>query len=362
MIEVAITHSFGAFHLDVTIEAGDGVTALFGRSGAGKTSILSAVAGVMTPDAGRIVVGGRVLFDHARGIDVPVHKRRIGTVFQDGRLFPHMTIRQNLTFAERFAHGPTDTAHLVSLLGLDPLLRRRPAALSGGEKQRVAIARALLARPGALLLDEPLASLDDARKAEFLPYLERLSREARVPILYVSHSLAEVTRLASSVVLIREGTSVAAGPISDVFADPEATAMMGTRDAGAVVEGTLQAHDAADGLTAVALSRETLLLPAIAAPVGQRVRVRLRARDVILARTKPEDLSTRNIWPVTVESLHEGEGPGALIALKTGQDRLLARVTRRAARALDLAPGTPCYAVLKAFSVPPEDITLLPSG
>src|ERR671931_1108660 len=208
MLEVDIEHRLAEFELDIHFRSGRGLTALFGRSGAGKTSVVNAIAGLIRPQRGRIVVDGSVLVDTEKGLFAPTHRRRVGYVFQEGRLFPHLTVRHNLLFGRRFA---PDTARsigfddVVELLGIGPLLDRRPGRLSGGEKQRVAIGRALLARPRLLLMDEPLASLDARRKDEILPYLERLRDQASVPIVYVSHSVAEVTRLATTIVLISDG-------------------------------------------------------------------------------------------------------------------------------------------------------------
>jgi molybdate transport system ATP-binding protein len=205
ILEVDIEHRLGAFELDIHFRSGRGLTALFGRSGAGKTSIVNVIAGLVRPERGRIVVDGSALIDTERGIRVRAHRRRVGYVFQEDRLFPHLTVRQNLLFGRWFAIGTTPVARLddvVDLLGIGALLDRRPARLSGGEKQRVAIGRALLASPRLLLMDEPLASLDASRKDEILPYIERLRDQAGVPIVYVSYSVAEVTRLASTIVLI----------------------------------------------------------------------------------------------------------------------------------------------------------------
>jgi molybdate transport system ATP-binding protein len=203
-LSVRFAHRFGDFSLDVAFEAPQGVTALFGRSGSGKTSVVNAVAGLVKPETGCIQLGETVLFDAARRISVPVHQRRLGYVFQEGRLFPHLSVRQNLLYGSWFAPRETgvDYDRVVGMLGIDGLLERRPGGLSGGEKQRVAIGRALLANPQLLLMDEPLAALDEERKAEILPYLERLCAETAIPVLYVSHSMAEVARLATTLVLM----------------------------------------------------------------------------------------------------------------------------------------------------------------
>src|SRR5215470_10102307 len=209
MLEVDVQHRLGAFTLDAHFRSGPGLTALFGRSGAGKTSVVNAIAGLIQPHQGRIVIDGSVVLDTERGICTPTHRRRIGYVFQEDRLFPHLTVRHNLLFGRWFAPGrerrSTRFDDIVDLLGIAALLDRRPAKLSGGEKQRVAIGRALLSSPRLLLMDEPLVALDEARKAEILPYLERLRDETKVPIIYVSHSIAEVARLANRVVVMRDG-------------------------------------------------------------------------------------------------------------------------------------------------------------
>src|SRR5260221_556145 len=220
MLDLAITHRLGRFALDVAFQSGSGLTALFGRSGSGKTSVVNIIAGLLRPERGRIVVDDTVLVDTARGVFLAKHKRRIGYVFQDARLFPHLSVRHNLLFGRWFApraERQETLASIVSLLGIGHLLERRPNALSGGEKQRVAIGRALLASPRLLLMDEPLASLDAERKDEILPYLERLRDETRIPIIYVSHSLAEVARLATTMVLMSEGRVDAVGTVADIM-------------------------------------------------------------------------------------------------------------------------------------------------
>jgi molybdate transport system ATP-binding protein len=214
MLVVDVEKTLGEFALHAAFEAAGGATALFGPSGAGKTSLINMVAGLLRPDRGRIVLDGETLFDAAKRIDVPAWRRRIGCVFQEGRLFPHLSVRHNLDYG-RWMGGhdadPAAFAHVVELLDIRALLDRRPGKLSGGERQRVAVGRALLMRPRLLLLDEPLASLDEARKADILPYLERLRDEAKVPMIYVSHDAAEVKRIASRVVRLDGGKVTAAG-------------------------------------------------------------------------------------------------------------------------------------------------------
>jgi molybdate transport system ATP-binding protein len=211
-LEVRLRHQLGNILIDVNFQTRSGLTALFGKSGSGKSSIINMVAGLVRPSQGRIVFGGQVLFDSELRIHVPTHKRRIGYVFQEGLLFPHLTVERNLNYGRRFngpAHAPSN---IISLLGLEALLKRKPINLSGGEKQRVAIGRALMSNPSLLLMDEPLASLDEARKSEILPYIEILRDEFIIPIIYISHSVEEVMRLAGDVVHIDGGKIIAQGP------------------------------------------------------------------------------------------------------------------------------------------------------
>ena len=354
-LEVEIGHGFPAFTLDVAFTAPGGITALFGRSGAGKTTIVKAVAGLLRPERGRIAVDGEVLFDRDAGLSVPPHRRRIGYVFQDGRLFPHLSVRGNLAYGRRRGAPTAEVARVVELLGIGALLDRRPGRLSGGEAQRVAIGRALLSQPRLLLMDEPLSSLDEPRRAEILPYLERLRDETRIPILYVSHTLAEVARLATTVVALQAGRVVRTGPAAEVLSDPAAVPALGVRAAGSVLAGRVVAHHA-DGLSEIATSAGRLLLPRVSAEIGAGVRIRIAAQDIILSRTRPEGLSALNILGATVTAIHRGEGPGVAVSLRAGEDLLLARITRRSAEALGLAPGTTCHAIMKAVSVAPEDV------
>ncbi|MGY9047007.1 hypothetical protein P775_10070 [Puniceibacterium antarcticum] len=358
-LSVDIRHSLGAFRLDVQFDAPDGVTVLFGRSGSGKTSVVNAVAGLLTPSQGRIVVADQVLFDSRQGNYVPVHKRRMGYVFQEGRLFPHLTVRQNLLYARRVGGNRSEEGlkRVVDLLGVGALLDRQPGALSGGEAQRVAIGRALLADPVMLLMDEPLAALDGARKAEILPYLERLRTEAGVPILYVSHNVSEVARLATHVVVMEEGRVLQAGPAGALLADPGMVRVMGVRDAGAVLQARVLRHSD-DGVTELQFSGGVLCLPEVEAAIGSELRVRILAQDVMLAITRPTGISALNILPVEVLSLRRGDGPGVIVQLRAGNDTLLARITRRSADALGLQTGSACFAVLKSVAVAQTDIGL----
>ena len=360
-LSVSLTHRRGDFVLDAAFEGQGGVTALFGRSGAGKTTVVDAVAGLIRPDRAYIRVGDTVLTDTDAGRLLPPHRRRVGYVFQEARLFPHLTVRGNLLYGARFAApgAARPLAEVVEMLGIGPLLDRRIGGLSGGEAQRVAIGRALLAAPRLLLLDEPLAALDAARKSEILPYLDRLRAAAAIPILYVSHDVSEIARIATDIVVLDAGRVIRAGPVADVLSDPAIVAATGVRGAGAMVTGRVTAqHD--DGLTELAAAGGALFLPRVAAPIGAALRVRIAAQDVMIARRAPTDISALNILPARVLSVTEGAGPGALVQVQAGDATILARITQRSARALALAPGDAVHAVVKSVSVASGDIAPVP--
>jgi molybdate transport system ATP-binding protein len=354
MLEVDIEHRLAAFELDIHFRSGRGLTALFGRSGAGKTSVVNAIAGLIRPERGRIVIDGSVLLDTERGIHAPTHRRRVGYVFQEGRLFPHLSVRQNLSFGRWFAPDTASSSRLddvVELLGLGQLLDRRPGRLSGGEKQRVAIGRALLARPRLLLMDEPLASLDARRKDEILPYLERMRDQPSVPIVYVSHSVAEVTRLANTIVLISDGRVHAVGPVQEVMGRADLYPLAGRFEAGAVLGVRVAAHDVRWRLTELAGAFGKLVVPRLDVPVGTALRVRIRARDVILAVSPPAGISALNVLAARVETLVPIEEGALEVQLRLGGERLLARVTRRSGETLGLAPGREVFAVIKTVAI-----------
>jgi molybdate transport system ATP-binding protein len=357
-LRVELSHRFGAFELAARFEAPPGLTALFGRSGSGKTTIVNAVAGLLRPEAGRIEIGGRVLFDAAAGTCVPPHLRRVGYVFQEARLFPHLTVQGNLGYGAWFARRRpprAEAARIVELLGIGHLLARRPDTLSGGERSRVALGRAILARPDILLMDEPLAALDEARKAEILPYLERLRDETRLPILYVSHSVAEVARLATTVVMVEGGAILCAGPAGQILSDPTLAPAFGVREAGAILRARVSGTEA-DGLSLLDSAGGPVWLPRIAAPAGTELRLRILAQDVLIALAPPAGISALNILAGRVEEVRTGEGPGAMVRLAVGDAHLLARITRRSARALGLEPGQQVWAVVKSMTVAPASV------
>ena len=352
-VEVFLHHRRGAFALDVAFVARGGVTALFGPSGAGKTSIVNAIAGLLRPQEGRITVGGRVLLDTSTGLFVPAEARRTAMVFQDSRLFPHMSVEDNLLFGWRRASLKADAAtiaHVVDLLGLGGLLARAPRGLSGGEKSRVALGRALLTSPDMLLLDEPLASLDAARRDEILPYLEKLARETRLPMLYVSHSVEEVARLADEIVVLKDGCVAAQGSVFDLLTDVDAIA--GAPPLGAVFEAAL-AGQRADGLSLLAFDGGVLAVAKLSRPPGARVRVRLRAEDIMLAREEPRAISANNVLPCTVSAVR-AHGDQADVQLLCGAIKLLARITDASRARRGLEPGVAAFAIVKSVTVERE--------
>lgn len=350
-LEVTVRHGFGTFALDATFAAPDGVTALFGPSGAGKSTVLAVVAGLLRPQSGRVALGGTVLLDTGTGQNVPAERRRCGVVFQDARLLPHLSVATNLRYglrrAPRDAPGP-GFDEVVDLLDIAPLLPRRPRTLSGGERQRVALGRALLSRPRLLLMDEPLAALDAPRRAEILPFLERLRDVAGLPILYVTHALDEVDRLADTLVLMHAGRVLAAGTVEALSARTDLPLLTARRDAGAVLPCTIEGHDAIRGLTRLAFRGGVLLVPLRPEPLGTRLRLRLRARDVAVATEAPRGISTHNVLPATVTAIGAAGPHEALVSLAVGPSAVLARLTRDAVERLGLVPGRGVVALVKS--------------
>lgn len=350
---IDIRHRFAALDLRAQLQVAPGqVTALFGPSGCGKTTVANAVAGLLRPDSGRIAMGETLLFDSTAGINLPPHRRRIGYVFQDARLFPHLTVAGNLRYPSRFLPRTRrpDPSQVTDLLGLTPLLGRRTAALSGGERQRTAIARALLSDPAALVLDEPLSALDPTRKSEILPWLERLRDHLRLPILYISHATDELARLADQVVLMRAGVSQPALTLSQLLSDPVLGPTLGPREEGALIHATI-GGDAGDGLTHVQTDAGPMLLSRNLPAQGSRIALRIFAHEVLLSRDRPDGMSALNALPATVISVTSTAPAEALVQLQAGQARLLAKVTARSVRNLSLAPGAPCYALVKSVAL-----------
>jgi molybdate transport system ATP-binding protein len=364
-LEVDITHRLGKFELEATFASTGQLTALFGHSGSGKTSLINLIGGLTRPDSGRIVANGRVLVDIEAGIWVPAHRRRIGYVFQDARLFPHMTVAQNLNYGRFFtpqAERYADFDAVIELLGIRHLLDRRPGRLSGGETQRVAIGRALVASPKLILMDEPLASLDEARKAEIMPYIERLRDETGIPIVYVSHSVAEVARLATDVVALVGGKVVTNGPAAAVMPGLNLAGATGPDEESALIELELVAPDDGYGLSLLRSDTgDEWRLPKVDAQAGARLRVRIRARDVMLAREKPNEISALNILAGRIVAVTPQDGAQALVRIEHGADNLVARVTHRSVDKLGLEPGRDVYAVIKAVTFDPATTAAAPA-
>lgn len=355
MLRVQVLKRRGDFSLDVEFQAPvPGVTALFGRSGCGKSTLISLIAGLLPADGGRIQVGDEVLLDSARRFALDARHRRIGVVFQDPRLFPHLTVLGNLLYGAkrlpRQAPTPIRFDDVVDLTGLSGLLQRRPHELSGGERQRVALGRALLAQPRLLLLDEPLASLDLARREELLPYFEKLRDALAIPIVYVSHQFEEVLRLANRVVLMDAGRVLADGDLAAVSRHPALRDIVGPDAVGAVLSGIVDGTDDA-GLTVVRLGEARLTVDH-ALDAGQPIQIQVLARDVILAVSPPAGLSVRNRVAAHVVSVTPDVGHAVLVELDIGgASTLLARITARAAQELALESGKLVWALIKAVSL-----------
>jgi molybdate transport system ATP-binding protein len=355
MITVDVALRLGTFSLEAAFANATGITALFGRSGSGKSTLINLIAGLARPERGRIVLEDRVLLDTEAGLFVPRHRRRIGLVFQDAQLFPHLTVRQNLAFGRFFAPKAERRIALppvVDTLGIGHLLDRRPSGLSGGERQRVAFGRALLASPRLLLMDEPLASLDLPRKLEILPLIERLRDEFAIPIVYVSHAIEEVARLAATVVVLSEGRVLAIGAPADVLG-PVQGAVDGNRFAMvSVLTGRVGAYDPAYGLTALHHPAGTIQLTGRVEPMGREVRIVVRATDVTLATRRPQNLSVRTILAGSVARVQRDDGP--LVAVEValaGGGRLVAAATRKAVDELGLDEGDRVFALLKTVAL-----------
>lgn len=353
MLRFQLKKQRGDFSVDVNIAASTpGVTALFGRSGCGKSTLVNMLAGLLRPDSGRIELDGDVLFDSAINAMVPVEARRIGYVFQDARLFPHYTVRGNLEygFKRAAAERSIGVDETISLLGLESLLERRPHQLSGGERQRVALGRALLSQPRLLLLDEPLASLDVARRDEVLPYLEKLRDRLAIPMVYVSHQFDEVLRLATHVVVLNNGRIAIDGDINTVSLHPALRGIVGSDAVGAVLDGKVMSVDGHNELADIAVGGGVLRIHA-ETPVGARVRVQVLARDIILATQSPEGLSVRNALEGIVGKIERDDAHADLVYVNIGNAVVMARITRVATQALGLTMGSRVWVLVKAVSM-----------
>lgn len=351
-IEARFRLGYPGFALEVELTLpGTGITVLFGHSGSGKTTLLRAIAGLERVPDGRLVVAGQVWQEGA--VFLPTHRRPLGYVFQEASLFAHLNVRGNLLYGQRRADGadPAAFAHLVALLGLERLLDRQPAGLSGGERQRVAIARALLTRPRLLLMDEPLAALDVARRAEVMPFLEQLHAELKIPLLYVSHAPDEVARLADHLVVLEAGRVLGAGPLTETLARLDLP-IQREEEAGVVLEAKVVEQDPQWHLTRIAFTGGGLWVRARGQAIGATVRVRILARDVSIALERITGTSIVNTLPATVAELGDDAHPAlCLVRLDVGGSPLLARLTRRSSANLALAVGKKVWVQIKSVAL-----------
>ncbi|RFB79228.1 molybdenum ABC transporter ATP-binding protein [Methylovirgula sp. 4M-Z18] len=359
MISCAIHHETGNFVLDAEFENTDGVLAFFGPSGSGKSTLINLIAGLTRLQQGRVTLGGETLDDTAAGLSMPVHRRRIGLVFQDSRLFPHLTVRQNLLFgqflapksARRVAFGP-----LIDTLGLGALLQRRPESLSGGERQRVAIGRALLMGPRLLAMDEPLAALDDARRQEILPMIEQVRDVAGVPIIYVSHAIPEVARLAAQVIVLAKGKIVRRGAPQDVFGRSWQSDES-RFDLASVLTAEIGAYDAAHGLTTIEHPAGAIQMIGRIGAAGTPTRIVIRSTDVALSRTLLSGLTMRTALQGQIDQIEMDDGPLALVHIALpGGNQLAAAVTRKAVNELGLREGDAIVALVKSVALDERQI------
>jgi molybdate transport system ATP-binding protein len=365
MLEVSAQKAFGQFQLDARIELPTpGVVALFGRSGSGKTSLINVIAGLLEPDSGHVALDSAVLLDTARRVNIAPERRRIGYVFQDSRLFPHLSVADNLhygmnrTRAQPFVHSSA----VVDLLDLGALMQRRTHQLSGGERQRVAIGRALLSQPRLLLLDEPLASLDAARREEVLPYLESLRDQLSIPMVYVSHDFDDVLRLATHLVLMESGRAVAQGNIEDMSLHAGVRGIIGAEAVGAIIDGTVLGIDPVSGLTRVHVGGGELKVQSAPRAPGSKLRVQLLARDLIVATQPPEHLSVRNALQGSIKEISSDDADSDLIAVDIGGSLVIARITKAATRELALAQGQSAWVLVKSVSLRGYPRRLSPRG
>jgi molybdate transport system ATP-binding protein len=349
MLQVQVQKRLGGFELDAAFEGAErGVTILFGPSGAGKSSVLAAIAGALRPDAGSISLDGQPLFDAAARIDIPMERRRVGWVFQDARLFPHLSAEANLRYGLKRAPASDRPITFDAVLGIERLLHRRPRDLSGGERQRVGLGRALLSQPRLLLMDEPLASLDAARRHEILPFFEQLRARFGVPVVYVTHSLAEAVRLGDRMAVMREGRVVAQGPLAEIVSRSDLMLTASRAQLGTALDGEVAGHDAR--LTLVRAGGWKVLVPRLDQPAGSPVRLFVLARDVMLALDRPQRISARNVLEGEIAGLQADHGQVLVRVAHAGQD-LLCALTPDAVEDLDLRPGLKVWAVVKSVAI-----------
>ena len=354
MLSVNITKAFGPFRLETQFEVEEGsITAIFGKSGAGKTSTINAIAGLTRPDVGVIQIGNTTLFDQNLRINLPIYKRQIGYVFQDDRLFPHMTVRNNLIYGtpkNRDVANSLNLTDITGLLELAPLLERRPRTLSGGEKQRVAIGRALLSNPKLLLMDEPLASIDVQHRFEILPFIQRVREKTGITIIYVTHALEEVIFIADQIILLSEGQVTAQGTVEEIMSRLDLHPMTSRFDAGAVISATYSGYDREFDLGELSFDGGILRIAGLNAEIGILLRAHIRARDVSLMLDKPKDTSVLNVFKGELIEIRHEDGPQLDLLINIGTP-LIARITRKSLNDLNLDIGSKVYAMIKAVAI-----------
>ena len=354
MLSVNITKAFGSFRLETQFEVEEGsITAIFGKSGAGKTSTINAIAGLTRPDVGVIQIGNTTLFDQNLRINLPIYKRQIGYVFQDDRLFPHMTVRNNLIYGtpkNRDVANSLNLTDITGLLELAPLLERRPRTLSGGEKQRVAIGRALLSNPKLLLMDEPLASIDVQHRFEILPFIQRVREKTGITIIYVTHALEEVIFIADQIILLSEGQVTAQGTVEEIMSRLDLHPMTSRFDAGAVISAIYSGYDREFDLGELSFDGGTLRIAGLNAEIGIHLRAHIRARDVSLMLDKPKDTSVLNVFKGELIEIRHEDGPQLDLLINIGTP-LIARITRKSLNDLNLDIGSKVYAMIKAVAI-----------
>lgn len=361
MLVIDIKKQLGDLNLDVQLSLpSSGISAVFGRSGAGKSSLANIISGLSSPDSGRISLNNSVLFDSETRVSIPPEQRHIGYVFQDARLFPHYKVEGNLLYGCNGKRTPRFN-DVVKLLDIESLLQRYPHSLSGGEKQRVAIGRAILSEPTLLIMDEPLASLDLPRKHEVMPYLERLAKEIETPIIYVSHSLDEILRLADHMVLLNQGKVSLSGDITQVWSSPLMRPWLNASEHSVLLEGTITELHPEHPMTLVTLNNSQqgiwIKSPCDCTEEGQNIRLRIRANDVSLIKQQPDQSSIRNILPVIIESLTEDEENDVVaVKLNLSGHVLWANITRWAKEELALEPEQKWFAQIKGVSVTQSDL------
>lgn len=346
--------AYAGFALDAKASVAlTGITAVFGQSGSGKTTLLRTLAGLERLASGRIAFAGETWLDDDPRSLRPAHARAIGYVFQDARLFSHLDVRGNLAYAARRIRGREGPGleTVVAALDLQPLMSRQPATLSGGERQRVALARALLTAPRMVLMDEPLASVDGRRKRDILPYIERLPRDFSIPVLYVTHAIDEVAALADDMLLMSSGRIAAAGPVAETLSRLDLFPLTGRFETGAVLKVRVTGHDVRDHLSEVAFDGGQLVIPLTRAAIGSDIRIRIRARDVVLATAAVEGLSANNVLGGVVTGVRADAGTYLDVAIACGSAQLIARITHRSARRLSIEPGQSVSVVIKSITI-----------